>query len=68
MSPLTRISKGSISAIAGYPKLPYPILNIRIWDVNDKVGTSKLDSETQANIRLVIRLSFDVVSEIIKLA
>ena len=43
VNPLTCISDGSISAIAGYPKHPYPKLNIKMCDVNDNVGISKLD-------------------------
>ena len=35
--------------IAGYPKLPYPKLKIRICDVNDNVGTSKEQPETHQN-------------------
>ena len=49
VSPLSRIFGGSISVIAGYPKLPYPKLKIRICDVNDNVGTSKDEPETHQN-------------------
>ena len=35
--------------IAGYPKLPYPKLKIRICDVSDNVGTSKEEPETHQN-------------------
>ena len=49
VSPLSRIFGGSISVIAGYPKLPYPKLKIRICDVNDNVGTSKEEPETHQN-------------------
>ena len=49
VSPLSRIFGGSISVIAGYPKLPYPKLKIRICDVNDNVGTSKEQPEIHQN-------------------
>ena len=49
VSPLSRILGGSISVIAGYPKLPYPKLKIRICDVNDNVGTSKEQPEIHQN-------------------
>ena len=49
VNPLSRIFGGSISVIAGYPKLPYPKLKIRICDVNDNVGTSKEEPETHQN-------------------
>ena len=42
VSPLTLRFDGSISAIAGYPKQPYPRLNKSIWEVKDSVGTNKL--------------------------
>ena len=41
---------GSISVIAGYPKLPYPKLKIRICDVKDNVGTSKEEPEINQNV------------------
>ena len=50
VNPLSRIFGGSISVIAGYPKLPYPKLKIRICDVNDNVGTSKEQPETDQKI------------------
>ena len=49
VSPLSRMFGGSISVIAGYPKLPYPKLKIRICDVNDNVGTSKEQPEIHQN-------------------
>jgi hypothetical protein len=43
VSPLTLILVGSISAMMGIPKLPYPKLNIKMCAVNDRVGISKLE-------------------------
>ena len=50
VNPLSRIFGGSISVIAGYPKLPYPKLKIRICDVKDNVGTSNEEPETHQSV------------------
>ena len=52
VSPLTLRFDGSISAIAGYPKQPYPRLNKSIWEVKDSVGINKVDPRKNYNQNL----------------